>query len=273
MADRGRRYRARAESSFRVRRSRGATFFTSKRLLGELCVTVKRFPRRDDAVDGPAFILVHGLGVSSRYFQRAAAELARHGEVYLVDLPGHGSSPKPQRPVGIADHAAVLGGLLEAASPAHAVLVGHSMGAQVVARLVVDHPEVVDHVVLMAPTLDPRLRTAPRAIGRLLIDGFREPPIVNFVAITDYLIRCGMPFGLSQMPNILDDRPEDYLPRIEAKALVLVGDRDPIVSHDWAQTVADLIPGAVLEEVSGPHVVMVTDPVNVAAHIVEHSRR
>jgi len=270
----GRRgFAARAESAYRVRRTRGAAFFTSRRILGELCVVVKRFPGRAAPEGSPIFVLVHGLGVSSRYFQPAAAELSRHGEVYLVDLPGHGASPKPRplRRVSITDNAAVLGGLIAEAGAPRVVLVGHSMGAQVVARLAVDHPGVVDRVVLMAPTLDPALRTLPRSIGRLLHDGLREPLVANLIAISDYLLRCGLRYGLLQLPNVLEDRPEDYLPRLCAPTLVLRGDRDPIVGHDWAQRVAALVPGASLAEVRGPHVIMFTDPVNVAREIAEHA--
>ncbi len=38
----------------------------------------------------PAFVLVHGIGVSSRYFHPVAAFLAEHGTVYAIDLPGYG---------------------------------------------------------------------------------------------------------------------------------------------------------------------------------------
>jgi pimeloyl-ACP methyl ester carboxylesterase len=241
-------------------------------MLGDLAVNVKRYPAREAPAGAPVFVLVHGIAVSSRYFQPTAAELARHGEVYLVDLPGHGASPKPPRHVSIADHAAVLGALIAQSAPGPVVLVGHSMGAQVVARLAIEHPAIATHVVLMAPTLDPRFRTLPRAIGRLLVDGTREPPVVNLIAVTDYLIRCGVPFALRQLPNLVDDHPEHYLPLLTTPTLVLRGDRDPIVEPVWAQRVADLVPGASLAEVRGAHVIMFTDPVNVARHIVEHVR-
>src|SRR3954471_324208 len=101
---------ARAEDSFRVRRTAGAPFYTSRRAFDDLTVVVKRFP---GAAEGPAFVLVHGIGVSSRYFHPAAAQLAKAGTVYLVDLPGYGAAPDPRRDVGIADHAGVLASVLE----------------------------------------------------------------------------------------------------------------------------------------------------------------
>jgi len=259
----------RSESRYRTRRARGATFFTSTQAFGDLSIVVKRFPGPVDARH--EFVLVHGIGVSSRYFGPVAAELAKVGNVFLVDLPGYGAAPDPKRKVSIADHAVVLGAFVSAARLDNAVIVGHSMGSQVVSQLAVQSPEVTEHVVLMAPTLPPRLRHFWRAVGALLRDGFREPLYGNLIAIGDYFIRCGIPYGLRQVPHLLTDRIEDRLPRITQKTLVIRGDRDPIVSDGWMRTVTDLIPGARSATVAGPHVIMYTDPVRVAALIANHA--
>jgi pimeloyl-ACP methyl ester carboxylesterase len=145
------------------------------------------------------------------------------------------------------------------------------MGCQVVSQLAVDSPEVADHIVLMAPTMPPDARTFWRGLGRLLHDGLREPPAVNFIVFSDYLIRCGVPYFVRQLPNLLDDLVEQRLPRIVAKTLVIRGHRDPIVLEPWAREVTALIPGARFETVIGPHVVMFTDPVRVAELIDEHA--
>ena len=102
---------ARPESDYRVRRINGATYFTSKRAYDDLSIVVQRFPGQVEG--GPTFVLVHGVAVSSRYFRPTAAELSRLGQVYLVDLPGHGAAPDPHRDVSIADHAAVLAHFLD----------------------------------------------------------------------------------------------------------------------------------------------------------------
>jgi pimeloyl-ACP methyl ester carboxylesterase len=53
----------------------------------------------------PAIVLVHGLGVSSRYMAALARELAPFYRVHAVDLPGFGRSEKPPRPLGVVDPA------------------------------------------------------------------------------------------------------------------------------------------------------------------------
>lgn len=261
--------RPRDEASYRVRRVRGATYYTSRQAFEDLTIVVQRFPGSTDG--GPSFVLVPGLGVSSRYFGPTAAELARHGTVYLVDLPGFGAAPDPHRDVTISDHAGVLAAFLTAAGLDHPVLVGHSWGAQVVTQMMVDHPGIATHVVLMSPTLRPEARRFWTALGLLARDGLREPLVVNAIAIADYLLRCGIPYGLRQMPHLLADRLEERLPRLRAHTLVLYGERDPIVTPEWIERVTGLIPGAESEAVHGAHVVMYTDPATIAARIQKHS--
>jgi pimeloyl-ACP methyl ester carboxylesterase len=264
--------RPRAEHSYRVRHSGPAAFYTSRRAFDDLTVVVKRFPRRVDG-DGPAFVLVHGIGVSSRYFHPAAAELAKSGAVYLVDLPGYGAAPDPRRDVSIADHASVLARVLEDSALENPVLVGHSMGAQVVSRLVVDSPRVTDRIALLAPTMPVGERTLGQGVSRLLRDGVRNPVRANLIIGWDYLVRCGLPYFSRQLPHLFGDRIEDRLAAITARTLVLTGDKDLVVPQPWARLVADGIPDARLEIVEGPHLIMYSDPVRVAALIAEHAAR
>lgn len=262
---------ARGEETYRRRRVGKAVFFTSRRAFDDLTVVVKRFPHTVTG-DGPAFVLVHGIGVSSRYYHPAAAELAKLGEVYLVDLPGYGAAPDPRRDVSIADHAWVLARVLEDSPLVNPVIVGHSMGSQVVSRLAVDWPRVTDRIVLMAPTMPPAERSLGAGAWRLIVDGMRNPPVANLIVAWDYFVRCGLPYFFRQTRHLFDDRIEDRLSRVTARTLVLNGDRDLVVPTGWARTVAEGIPGARIEVVHGPHLIMFSDPVNVAAHIAEHAR-
>jgi pimeloyl-ACP methyl ester carboxylesterase len=268
---RGRRGPA-PEDVYRVRRSLGASYFTSRQEHDGLTVVVRRFPGRPEV---PAhavaltFVLVHGLGVSSRYFEPLAAELARRGRVFVVDLPGYGSAPNPKRDVTLADHAGALAAFLRESGLVNPVLVGHSMGTEVVAIVAQQHPDVTDRIVLMAPTLEPHARTRWRAIRNLLRDALREPPVVFGIAFVDYIIRCGPPYLFAQLRHMLADRLEDRLPTLTAHVLVVAGDRDTIVTIAWARSLAALVPGGEFHVVHGPHVVMHTDPETIATHIVD----
>ena len=257
------------ESRYRERRTGSARYLTSRQQHDGLDAVVRRYPSSHTA--GATFVLVHGIGVSSRYFQPAAAELARTGEVYLVDLPGYGSAPNPKRPVSIKDHARVLAAVIHESGLTNPVIVGHSMGSQVVSQLAADFPEVSDRIVLMAPTMYPDYRSFGIAALTLLKDIWREPWRVKVIVGSDYLFRCGLPYFLKQVPFLLEDRMEERMPGIRARVLVLCGDDDVIVPRAWAESVAALAAHGAFTEVVGPHVVMFTDPVAVAQEIAAHA--
>ena len=42
------------------------------------------------------FVLVPGIGLSSNYFERLAAQLNEYGPVHALDLPGFGGVPHPR---------------------------------------------------------------------------------------------------------------------------------------------------------------------------------
>jgi pimeloyl-ACP methyl ester carboxylesterase len=221
---------------------------------------------------GPVFVLVHGIGVSMRYYRPLAEELAKQGIVYLVDMPGYGTSPNPHRDVSVSDHADTLAKLLDREGIIDPVLVGHSMGAQIVSDLAARHPQVTDRVVLLGPTLVPRERTLLRSAVRLGIDMLLEPVRANAIVITDYIFRCRPPWYLAQLPHLLRDRMEDRMPSITARVLVVRGDRDPVVTRDWVEQVAALAPNGRAAEVTGAHVIMYTAPMDLARMILEHAR-
>jgi len=264
------RFTERAETAFKERIHSGAHYFTRSFAVGDLGAVVRRFPRRPGATGGPNFLLVHGIGVSSRYFQPLAAELARHGSVWSIDLPGYGSSPRAGRNVSIAEHAQVVAEVAERAGILKPVLIGHSMGCQVVTEVAVQRPDLASSVVLLAPTIDPAERSLMKSSIRLAHDLLTEPMRANFVVSSDYFFKCGPPYFARQLKHLLGDRIEERLVKIETPTLVVVGHRDPVVSVQWAEEAARLLPNGSLVVVQGPHVIMYTDPVTIANHVMKH---
>lgn len=259
---------AKSEDAFRVRQVRGARYFRSRQRHGDLTIAVERFPG-PETVGARSYLLVHGIGVSSWYFHPLAVELAKTGRVFLVDLAGYGAAPNPGRDVTLSDHAAALAGFLRETDLTNPVIVGHSMGTQVVSLLAQEFPDVSDCIVMMAPTMEPSARRPLVAIRNLMRDAPREPPSVFWISITDYLVRCGLPYLLRQLPHMLDDRIEDRVGTNNAKTLVINGDRDPIVPTWWARRLGSGDANTSFREVHGPHVIMHTDPVMIAKHITD----
>ncbi|MGK9169134.1 alpha/beta hydrolase [Inquilinus limosus] len=195
-------------------------------------------------------ILVHGLVISSRYMEPLAQALAPAFPVLAPDLPGSGESDKPPRPLDLAGLADALHSWLDASGIARAAFIGNSFGCQVLAVLAVRHAEVVDRLVLQAPTTDPEARSLPVQIWRALVNGRREPGGIRRVARIDYA-KAGLPRAFASMRILIRDRIEDRLPLITAPTLVVRGSRDPVVPQAWAERAAALLPNGRLVVVEG----------------------
>lgn len=218
-------------------------------------------------------VFVHGLGVSGRYMMPTARELIKDANVYVPDLPGFGRSSKPTRVFNISELAETLSDWMRCVGLERAALVGHSFGCQVVAELALRHPEKIACIVLAAPTVDPRARTAFSQFGRLIVNATREPLSLVPLVIHDYL-RAGLWRGARTLRISLRDRPEEKLPRIGMPALVVSGSRDPIVPESWATEAAGLLPLGNLVVIKGAaHALNYNSPEELASLIREFLRR
>jgi 2-hydroxy-6-oxonona-2,4-dienedioate hydrolase len=186
-------------------------------------------------------VLVHGLGVSSRYMIPLAELLAAGRPVYAPDLPGFGRSDKPRRAFDVHEQAEFLASWMPAMGLERADFLGHSLGCQVVADLAFHHPERVLRLALAAPTIDDRGRSVRQELGRLLRDSWREPFSLVPIVVGDYA-RAGLGRALRTLRYALADRIEEKLPSLPMRTLVLRGERDPVVSEGWTERVEELLP-------------------------------
>lgn len=213
---------------------------------------------------GRAIVLVHGIGVSSRYFVPLAQILAGRWRVAAVDLPGWDGSDSPPRALDIPGLAGELGAWLDAAEIEGTYVVANSLGCQVAVDLAAREPERFERIVLIGPTVDPRYRTPLRHAPRFLVDAVREPPSLLPIIVRDYL-RFGLRRFVATAGAALRDRPEDKLPRISAPTLVVKGQRDAFVSTDWVEEMVELLPDGELAVVPrAPHATHYAAPRSVA---------
>ncbi|MGQ4879410.1 alpha/beta fold hydrolase [Billgrantia sp. LNSP4103-1] len=109
---------------------------------------------------GPPLLLLHGHPQTHVIWHRLADALAGHFTVVATDLRGYGDSSKPP---GEPDHANYSKRAMAADQVAvmrelgfeRFFLCGHDRGGRVAHRLVMDHPEAVERLMLLdiAPTL------------------------------------------------------------------------------------------------------------------------
>lgn len=268
-----RRHLSRDEVTYKKKYVGTVEYHTSRTGYGHASLVAYRFGCLVPEKTGPDFVLVHGIGVSARSYGPAAVELAKRGDVHLIDLAGYGRSPRPDRDLTIADHALLVARYLADQDLDHPVVVGHSMGTQVVAQLAAVHPEQVDHIVLIAPVVAPDARSLPKVARLLLANGLKEPPYVSALAIHDYLFRAGVPYMIQQTPHLLRADLDAIAERVDARTLVICGTGDPIVPLAWAEQLARRFRHGWFATVPGPHAAMFAAPQAIAELIDEHAHR
>lgn len=103
--------------------------------------------------DGPAVILLHGLGATNVSMATLIADLARTHRVIAPDLPGFGESGKPLRPLHAAFYAKWLVKFLDVLGIDKATAIGNSMGGRIALELGLRAPDRTDRLVLLAPSM------------------------------------------------------------------------------------------------------------------------
>ncbi|SIQ25307.1 Alpha/beta hydrolase family protein [Cellulosimicrobium aquatile] len=225
-------------------------------------------------------VLVHGVGSSARAFDPVRRALLRPGAlprvaVHAIDLPGFGAAPRASRDVSIEEHAAVVAehvrrrvlDLPDGAPRPVVVLVGHSMGGQVVAQAMADHPREAPAGVLVGPTADRDARSAPRQALRLARDAVGERPRALGTLAVDYVLRCSLPHYARQVRHMLAHRLEDVVPRVPGRLVVVRGAHDPIAPRRWCRELALAAPRGMFREVRGRHHAMDADPEGIVAAV------
>jgi len=104
-----------------------------------------------EAGEGPLIVLVHGFTGSKENWLPVMRALAKTHHVIAPDLPGWGESERQASAnYGPSAQAERLADFLKAQHEKPVLLVGHSMGGQIVGLLAARHPELVSRIVLMS---------------------------------------------------------------------------------------------------------------------------
>jgi len=229
----------------------------------------------------PKLLLIHGTGASTHSWRGLAPLLAAQFDVLAVDLPGHGFSgmPAANRTMSLPGMASALGALLAALDFAPAVVVGHSAGAAIGARMCLDGsiaPEALVGIngawlqlagaagrffsplakLLALNPVVPRLfswRAGEPAAVQRLIDGTGSKLDAEGIALYARLVRSpGHVAGALAMMANWDLAPlVRELPRLRPRVLLLTGSADRTLPPSTAQRVAALVPTARMQALPG----------------------
>ncbi|MCD5351387.1 alpha/beta fold hydrolase [Kineosporia mesophila] len=212
----------------------------------------------------PGVLLIHGIGVSGRYYASLAEHLGSTHRVVIPDLPGFGDSGRPRPVLSITEQAEALEAVAKSSGLVRPVLVGHSMGAQVVTELAVRNPGLARAVILIGPVVDPAASNAFQQGWRLALDIMGEPMRLNATVLWDYL-RGGPRSFFGTLRHMLDYPLEERLGQVDVPVVLMRGSHDPIASLAFLQRLARAVGGAEVVEVpEAGHIAMAVRPELVA---------
>ncbi len=219
--------------------------------------------------EGPAVIFLHGLLGNSRSWVKQFAPFSQSHRVVAWDAPGFGGSDVTEPSVDL--FADALGGLMDALACRSAVLVGHSMGGVVAARLAAARPALVSGLVLScshagygepvdsprSQKLEGRLREleelGSEEYGRVRAKGMAAPGAsAEVLDLAARIAAEARPEGMiasTRMLQLADNRP--VLPRLSMPRLVINGAQDPVVQPRLKAELLALTPSAQHVEIPG----------------------
>ena len=227
--------------------------------------------------EGPAVLLVHGLGGSWRYWRRGLDGFRAHHTVYLPDLLGFGRSPKPRGDYSLAMHVEALTPLLhEADGPI--TVVGHSMGAIVALGLYARFPDRVKRLTLIGLPYFPSRELAEASLStvslmnRLVIRRSWLAPGVcymkDLLGLPFFAPLAGMPldlyrdywkhtwasFSRSLFNTLLAPDVASLFEKVDRTRISLIhGRHDPVAPIDHVRGLVDRFPDLTLRELKGGH--------------------
>lgn len=135
---------------------------------GRSIAWVHHTPSDGIQASGPAIVVLHGLGSSSREFRYLADHpTLRDRKMIAVDALGFGDSDRPADwPYTIEAHADIIASVIRQVTTPPVALVGHSMGGSIAIALTSRHPDIVERLIVAEPNLDPGVGTLSSHISR-----------------------------------------------------------------------------------------------------------
>lgn len=210
--------------------------------------------------DRPCLVLIHGAGMTSRFFSAQLDGLSEEVHLVAVDLPGHGDSAGPPAET-IPAAAEAVSGLLDSLQVDRPVIGGMSMGGGVALQLLADYPERFSAAVLLSTGA--KLRVRPDIFAAIEADFERYVELVGQMAVapgTDPAayaqvledLRAGGPAVAATDFRACDPFDlREQVPGIRVPALVACGDQDLLTPPKYSDWLAENLPNATRVTIPG----------------------
>jgi pimeloyl-ACP methyl ester carboxylesterase len=214
---------------------------------------------------GTPLVLVHGLGARGEDWAAMIPALAAQGfHVYVPDLLGYGRSPRPDVDYSISLEEQTVAQFMQAVHVPRADVGGWSMGGWIVMKLALDHPEMVDRLVVydsagvyFPATFGPELFTPDDVVGVKKLMAILSPKprsLPNFAAEAAlrklernaWVVQRSMT-AMTNGRDLLDFR----LYQISQPMLIVWGAQDELIPLSAGEAIHKSVPQSVLNIVEG----------------------
>lgn len=223
------------------------------------------FEASPSGAQGIPLLLIHGLGARGDDWAPMIPALIANGfHIYAPDLPGYGRSDRPDVSYSISMEEAAVLQFMQAVHLTHADVGGWSMGGWIAMKLALDHPQVVNRLVVydsagvyFPATFGPDIFTPADIAGVRQLMAILTPhpsPMPDFVARAAlrklqqnaWVIRRSMVSMISGR-DLLDFR----LNTMQPPTLIVWGAQDELIPLAAGQTIHQDIPHSVLNIMEG----------------------
>jgi len=215
--------------------------------------------------DGAPIVLIHGLGSRGEDWAPLLPPLAANGfHLYVPDLLGYGRSPTPDVDYSIASESKLVADFMRAVGVPKADIGGWSMGGWVAAKLTLDHPDLVDRLILydsagiyFPATFDASLFTPIDRAGLTHLTEMLQPfpqPLPGFIAqaAIEKLQRGAWVItrsvnAMTSGRDLLDFR----ISSIRKPTLIVWGSKDVLIPPSVGESMHHLIAGSSMTLIEG----------------------
>jgi pimeloyl-ACP methyl ester carboxylesterase len=194
--------------------------------------------------------------------------------VHSFNFSGHGGQPLPAAGLSISLFAGELLQYIETHKLQGASVFGYSMGGYVALQLQKSHPGIMGKIITLATKFHWDPQTAERECGMLewekieiKLPQFAETLAKRHAPVNWKELMEATTDMLRAMGNDAPLKPEDY-PKLNTPVLLLLGDRDKMVSLDETLAVYRALPQAFMGMLPAtPHALEQVNPVLLAGLI------
>lgn len=191
--------------------------------------------------EGEPLILLHGGLGSGSMFYNIIPGLTENRQIITVDLQGHGRTADIDRPIRHENFGDDIAGLIRHLGLEKADVAGYSMGAGAALRTAIQHPEVVNRLILISISYSrdgfyPEILEAQQHVGADMAESMKGTPMYEV-----YAEEAPQP---EQFPKLLDKMAEfmsieydwsDEIVQLSHPVLLVFADADMFSTSHMAE--------------------------------------